>query len=564
MSELGAIEQALLEAGHVNEEAWNTIKGQSSAGRKSPWRTAVAMGFVSETEALKIISRKFNLPFLNPDGIPESTFELSMADVSPAYLSENRIYPIRVADDEFEVAVCDPASIPMAEAIFVGSDKNLKVFLATEESIHKAVEKNFGTGASMMEDIIDRVDEDSMADASGDIDEDPDHLSDLASGAPVIRLVNLIISRAVEAGASDIHIEPFEKEIAVRYRIDGVLHNAEAPPKKMQSAVISRIKIMARLNIAEKRLPQDGRIRTRIGGKDIDMRVSSLPAIHGESVVMRILDRSSVMVDLDHLGFPLTELENFNGLITKPHGMILVTGPTGSGKTTTLYAALDKINSSEKKIITIEDPVEYQMKGINQIQVHSKIGLSFKNGLRSIVRQDPDIIMVGEIRDFETAEIAIQASLTGHLVFSTVHTNDSAGAITRLLDMGIEHYLISSALVGAMAQRLVRKLCGKCKQAANPDAETKNMIGGAGTVYRENGCPDCAGTGYRGRVAIFELLIIDDTVRNLILKKTSAHIIKEQSRKSGMITLREDGFTKVRGGVTSISEVVRVTAEESI
>jgi len=563
MSDVGAIEQELTNTGRITKDIWKMVKSQATHGRRSLWKTAVAMGYVSEVEVLSLISRTFGLPLLKAEEMPPSSFALDGTNVSASFLAEHKIYPVRIGDDFLEAVVCDPASIPMVEAMLVGTDKAVRISLSTEEAVHLAVARAFGTGASVMDSIVDHVDESGIGQDEGGMDDDPDHLSDLASGAPVIRLVNLLIQRAVETGASDIHIEPFEDDLTVRYRIDGILHHVESPPKKMQAAVSSRIKIMARLNIAEKRLPQDGRIRTRIGGKDIDMRVSTIPTVYGESIVMRILDRGAVVIDLNTLGFPEKELGGFNGMISKPYGMLLVTGPTGSGKTTTLYAALDKINTPDKKIITIEDPVEYQMKGINQIQVRPQIGLTFQNGLRSIVRQDPDIIMVGEIRDVETAEISIQAALTGHMVFSTVHTNDSAGAITRLLDMGVEHYLISSALVGALAQRLVRILCPKCKKAYTP-TETEAAMVGSAAVYRETGCRDCANTGYKGRIGIYELLTVNDAVRNLILQKTGAQTIKERARGDGMKTLREDGWAKVRHGITSVSEVVRVTAEEVI
>ena len=557
MSGAGAIEQALLDAGKISGDALNTAKAQSQ-GNRSVWKTAVALGYIAETDALKLIGRQFGIPCLNAEEIPDSTFDIAAAGISSGYLGENRIYPVRLSGDLLEVVLCDPAAIPLAEALLMGAGRDLKVSLATEEAVHMAIERTFGKGASVMDSIVGRVDEEGGADEET---EDADHLADLASGAPVIKLVNLIIQRAVERGASDIHIEPFETDVAVRYRVDGILHHVESPPKKTHAALLSRLKIMARLNIAEKRLPQDGRIRTRIGGRDIDMRVSTLPTVHGEGVVMRILDRGSVVIDLGALGFPEKELAQFNDIIQKPYGMLLVTGPTGSGKTTTLYAALDKINTPDKKIITVEDPVEYQMKGINQIQVRPQIGLSFQNGLRSIVRQDPDVIMVGEIRDFETAEIAIQAALTGHMVFSTVHTNDSAGAVTRLLDMGVEHYLISSALAGALAQRLVRVLCPACKRPYDAPENIRAMTGGP-TAWREQGCKECGNTGYRGRLGIYEMLVVDDAVRNLILQRSSSHIIKEQARRAGMRTLREDGWRKVREGLTSVSEVARVTAEE--
>ena len=570
MTELGTIETILRETGRVPEDSWKTVQTRAIPGRGSLWKTAVALGYISESEVLKTISEKFNLPLLDADGIPESSFDINLINIPIGFLSENKIYPVSIEGEKLTAVVNDPSSIPLLEGMFIGDDITVLASLATEEAIHQAIEKKFGTGASVMESLVSRIDsleESEKGDAKDE--EAADELADLASGAPVIKLVNLVIANAIVASASDIHIEPFEKEVYVRYRIDGILHQMEAPPLKMHASIISRIKIMARLDIAEKRLPQDGRMRTRIGGKDIDMRVSIIPTVYGESAVLRILDRSSVTVEIEKLGFPEAELEGLKGIISKPYGMLLVTGPTGSGKTTTLYAALEKINTTDRKIITIEDPVEYQLQGVNQIQVRPNIGLSFQDGLRSIVRQDPDVIMVGEIRDVETAEIAIQAALTGHMVFSTVHTNDSAGAITRLLDMGVEHYLISSALVGALAQRLVRILCKSCRKPYTPDKETLKMVTGKATgtgetLYREAGCPECSNTGYRGRIGIYELLNIDDEIRNLILSKTSSHLIKEKARERGMSTLRDDGWKKVREGLTTVSEVVRVTTAEVI
>jgi len=367
-------------------------------------------------------------------------------------------------------------------------------------------------------------------------------------------------------GASDIHLEPFSEDLILRYRIDGILHNFEAPPKRLNSALCTRIKIMAELDISERRLPQDGRIKLKVLGKDIDMRVSTLPTIHGESIVIRILDRTNLNIDLEKMGFPKKELEQFQKLIKKPYGKILVTGPTGSGKTTTLYGALQNINTSDKKIITIEDPVEYQIRGINQIHVKPKIGLDFASGLRSIVRQDPDVIMVGEIRDTKTADVAIQAALTGHLVFSTVHTNDAAGAITRLLDMGVENYLISSALIGVLAQRLVRVICKSCKEPAKVASALIEELGTCGhkniKAFHGKGCNVCSQTGYRGRAGIYELLIVDDSIRQLILAKSTAQKIRDFSRSQGMTTLREDGWKKVATGITTVEEVLRVTLSE--
>jgi general secretion pathway protein E len=368
----------------------------------------------------------------------------------------------------------------------------------------------------------------------------------------------------VESRASYIHIESFQDELKVRYRIDGVLHDIESAPKRLQAAIVSRIKIMAKMNIAERRLPQDGRIRLRVDSREIDLRVSTIPVIHGEGVVMRILDRESIIIDLDRLGFPAGTLATFNGLIKKPNGIVLVTGPTGSGKTTTLYGALDKINSPDKKIITVEDPVEYQLKGINQIQVKTQIGLNFAGTLRHIVRQDPDIIMIGEIRDLETAEIAIQSALTGHLVFSTLHTNDAPSAITRLLDMGVESFLLSSTVRGILAQRLVRTICPTCKERdASPAGKEELGVFGLSeaSLYRGRGCEKCAYTGYYGRQGIFELLIVNEAIRKMILKNADAGDTGETARRHGMRTLLEDGIDKVKAGVTTLNEVLRVTQE---
>jgi len=384
-----------------------------------------------------------------------------------------------------------------------------------------------------------------------------------------VRLVNLLIENAVTAEASDIHIEPFEDTLRVRYRIDGLLFDQEAPPRRLQAAVTSRIKIMAELNIAERRLPQDGRIRVTLGGRRVDIRVSTIPTLYGESIVMRLLDRSSIFLPLEKLGFSPDTRRLFERLIVRPHGMLLVTGPTGSGKTTTLYGALDKINSPEKKIITIEDPVEYQLKGVNQIAVKPKIGLSFANGLRHIVRQDPDIIMVGEVRDLETGEIAIQAALTGHLVFSTLHTNDAPGAITRLQDMGCEPYLVSSVLHGVLAQRLVRRICLACRAPHTADLADLRALGipealdEPQNLYKGAGCDQCRGTGYRGRTGIYELFVINEDVRSLIVRKApTGEIRRHATHELGMVTLREDGWAKAKLGVTTIDEVLRVTQEE--
>ncbi|OUD13188.1 GspE/PulE family protein [Thioflexithrix psekupsensis] len=401
------------------------------------------------------------------------------------------------------------------------------------------------------------------ANAQGIAEFDNDYLRDLASDAPVIRMVNHLMERALDLNASDIHFEPEEKQLVVRCRVDGVMVNIERLPANVQAAVTSRVKLMARLDIGEKRLPQDGRIQYSLGERSLDMRVSTLPGVHGESVVLRILDRSDVHVELDKLGMPLDVLKPFNRIIQQPHGMILVTGPTGSGKTTTLYGTLEKINTGTQKIITIEDPVEYQLDGITQIHVNAKIGLTFAAGLRSIVRQDPDIIMVGEIRDNETAEIAIESALTGHLVFSTLHTNDAAGAITRLQDMGIDTYLISSSLMAVMAQRLVRKVCLHCAESQPLTEDEANLLGirvsDCPTIRRGRGCERCANTGYRGRLGLYEFLPVSDSVRHVISSGGDANQIRVQAIQEGMRTLRGDALEKLYNGITTPEEIVRVT-----
>ena len=393
--------------------------------------------------------------------------------------------------------------------------------------------------------------------------DDDEDLKDMASEAPIIRLVNHLFARALDLNASDIHFEPNEDHLDVRCRVDGIMTRIERLPIKIHTAVASRLKLMARLDIGEKRLPQDGRIDSRIGNKQLDMRVSTLPGVHGESVVLRILDRSDTAVSLQQLGMPEAILGTYQQLITQPHGMILITGPTGSGKTTTLYATLEKINSEKQKIITVEDPVEYQLEGITQIQANASIGLSFAAGLRSIVRQDPDVLMVGEIRDHETAEIAIESALTGHLVFSTLHTNDAAGAVTRLQDMGVEGYLISSSLLAIQAQRLVRRVCSDCKVAQPISMDEANVLQINAEDYpilqRGTGCERCGGTGYRGRIGLYELLVMSDAIRHHIASGADANVIREQAIREGMKTLRQDALEKLAAGLTTPEEVVRVT-----
>ncbi|MCE5265145.1 MAG: type II secretion system ATPase GspE [Deltaproteobacteria bacterium] len=485
--------------------------------------------------------------------------------LSSRFIRENRIVPLELKNNLFKVLMADPANGEVIDALRVALGADVQAYAGDGKAIDDYISRYYGQETQDINKIIENID-DKGFDLTAEEGEDIGHLKDLASEAPIIKLVNLLIARALEGRASDIHIEPFDDELKIRYRIDGVLHDVETAPKKLQAAIVSRIKVMAKLNIAERRLPQDGRIRIKVGEREIDLRVSTIPVIYGESVVMRILDKESIVIDLGLLGFPDETLQQFNRLIQKPHGIILVTGPTGSGKTTTLYGALDKINSPERKIITVEDPVEYQLKGVNQIQVKSQIGLNFADILRHIVRQDPDVIMIGEIRDLETAEIAVQSALTGHLVFSTLHTNDAPSAITRLLDLGVERFLLSSTIRGILAQRLVRVICPHCKEKDPSTANREEMalfgIGPEVDLYRGRGCEKCTFTGYLGRSGVFELLTVDDDFRRLILRNADAAELRQMARKLGMRTILEDGAEKVRKGVTTLSEVFRVTQEE--
>ncbi len=504
------------------------------------------------------------VPYISYDQYPKEAVVLD--NLTTNFMKDASLLPIRVEDDILRIVMDDPDDSDTIEALQFAFNFKIEVYQGKREDIQEAIERLYGAGSQSIETIIEEAGRD-VYEISADMDTDTEHLRDMASEAPIIRLVNRLILNAVEMRASDIHFEPFENQFRVRYRIDGVLHEAESPPRRLQAAVISRVKIMSKLDIAERRLPQDGRIKLKVADREIDFRVSTIPTLYGESLVMRILDRETLVLDLNRLGFPPEMLQSYTRLISQPYGMILVTGPTGSGKTSTLYTTLARINSPERKIVTLEDPVEYQLKGINQIQVNPKIGLTFAGGLRSIVRQDPDIILVGEIRDRETAEIAVQSALTGHLLFSTLHTNDSAGAVTRLLDMGVENFLLSSTLLGIMAQRLVRVNCPDCKKPVQPeerlvramnltDAEREEVV-----FYAGGGCESCRSTGFKGRIAIFEYMEVDERIRKSIVSGASSDMIRETAVEKGMTTLREDGWRKVREGVTTISEVLRVTLE---
>jgi general secretion pathway protein E len=499
---------------------------------------------------------------LNAEDMPKVPVVLE--GISSRFIREYKVIPLEMKNNTLKLVMADPEDRETIDALRVATSADVILYTADTKVIEEYLSKFYGQEAQNINRIIEDIGEQGI-EFLREEEEDIGHLKDLASEAPIIKLVNLLISRAVESRASDIHIEPFEDELKVRYRIDGVLHDIESAPKRLQAAIVSRIKIMAKLNIAERRLPQDGRIRLKVGEGEIDLRVSTIPVLYGESVVMRILRKEGIVINLDVLGFPPATLSTFNQVIKKPNGIFLVTGPTGSGKTTTLYGALDKLNSPDKKIITVEDPIEYQLKGVNQIQVKPQIGLNFANTLRHIVRQDPDIIMIGEIRDLETAEIAIQSALTGHFVFSTLHTNDAPSAITRLIDMGVENFLLSSTIRGILAQRLVRVICPSCKRT-DPSAASREELSTIGirdeiALYSGKGCDLCAFTGYYGRTGVFELLVVEDELRKLILQGADANQLREASVRNGMRTLLQDGADKIRAGITNLSEVLRVTQE---
>lgn len=482
--------------------------------------------------------------------------------VSLRFLKHYHVVGLEGDDSRLRVAVMDPEDNYVLQALKLATGKEIDVEIGQQSEIDAALELQYGEGKSQMDKLLDGLSSEEES------SEDLEHLKDLASEAPIIKMVNFILQKAVESRASDVHIEPFEQSLKVRLRIDGVLQDIDSPPVASTAAVLSRIKIMAKLNIAERRLPQDGRIKLQMIGKELDLRVSTIPTLYGESVVIRLLDKESAVLDFATLGFVGKQAERFMDVLSLPHGIILITGPTGSGKSTSLYAALKTLNTSERKIITVEDPVEYQLDGINQIQAKPQIGLTFASALRSIVRQDPDVIMIGEMRDLETAKIAVQSALTGHLVLSTLHTNDAAAGITRLQDMGLEEYLLSSTINGILAQRLVRRLCPACKQA-QPASDTlieelqlrRWQPEGEILLHKPVGCPACNGIGYKGRLAIIEFLTMTDTVRKQIMKHEEAFVIQQTAIQEGMQTMYEDGVGKALQGVTTLEEVLRVTTE---
>jgi len=517
----------------------------------------------SEEERLSILSDFYGVPYMLSLSEKEIDFELVRL-LPISFAKRFKLIPLRKQDGKVLLALAPPLDLYTLDEVRSLFDSDVEPVLVLDRTVLDCINRVYERGTEMTDEFG------SALGITPSEFEEPRDLLEAEDEAPIIRFVNSLLFRAVKERASDIHIECFEKEVISRFRKDGMLHQVTSVPKRLQSSIISRIKIMAELDIAEKRKPQDGRIRVKIAGRDVDVRISTVPTSHGESVVMRLLDRSTVLLELEELGLEGKKLDTINLLIHRPYGIILVTGPTGSGKTTTLYAALSRINSPDKKIITIEDPVEYQIQGINQIQVTPKVDLTFANGLRSILRQDPDVILVGEIRDKETAEIAIHASLTGHLVFSTLHTNDAASAITRLVDMGIEPFLVASSLVAVIAQRLVRFLCRGCREAYEPTDEELRSIDlwrdriPGGRLYRAKGCEGCLHTGYSGRAGIFEVLLLDDDTRNLTLATSDSNTIKKKGVQKGMTTLKMDGANKILRGLTSIDEVLRVAEEGEI
>jgi general secretion pathway protein E len=518
---------------------------------------------IGEIQLLKILSEHFGLPLWQE--LPMESINIDFTqNISIQYLKKHKIVPL-ITPENPVIAINDPTDFqPVDDLRQILKNPGLPVVLASQDSINTAINMAYDMSRSSAKDYFEEMSESSTDDLISKIDETAD-LLDETSDAPIIKLVNLILSGAIKDRASDIHIEPYSGNLKIRYRIDGILYDILSLPRRIQSPLISRVKIMAKLNIAEKRLPQDGRIEIKIADRLVDIRVSVIPTAFGERVVLRLLDKTANILMLHDLGMHDERIKLLNKLIKSPYGIILVTGPTGSGKTTTLYAALSTINYPEINIITIEDPIEYQMDGVGQIQVNPKIDLTFAAGLRSIVRQDPDVILIGEIRDRETAEIAIQSSLTGHLVFSTLHTNDAASAVTRLIDMGIEPFLVTSSIVAIIAQRLVRVLCPHCKEVYVPDEESLFNLGLDQSVlknnkfYRKKGCNMCMQTGFRGRTGIFEILIVDEEIKKLVLKTSDANQINELAVKQGMITLQKDGIDKVLSGITTTEEVLRVT-----
>jgi general secretion pathway protein E/type IV pilus assembly protein PilB len=533
---------------------------QKKEGKERIGHVIVRLGFAREDDVLQALSEQTRVPFVDLTSVEVDPKLVTTTSMKTVF--QRKVLPLDRTNGTMRVAVSDPLDLEVLDDLRLLLKSKIQPVLGRPSEIERLIKKHYGVAADEVNRMVDAARAEVEVMIKGGASEEDD--ATLAEDAGLVKFVNQIFTEAVRDRASDIHVEPMEDELRIRYRIDGVLHKIPIPSeiKRFQAAIVSRLKIMSNLNIAEKRLPQDGRIKLNCLGKEIDVRVSVIPNVWGEGVCLRLLDRSNMAVSLEELGMPPEVLKNFKQLIAEPHGILLVTGPTGSGKTTTLYAALQKINHVEDKIITVEDPVEYQLPGIKQIHINPKIGLTFGAGLRAILRHDPDIIMIGEIRDLETAEIAVQSALTGHLVFSTLHTNDAPTAITRLVDMGLEPFLVASTVEGLMAQRLVRRICKRCKTEAHPkDLDVAEGIIPADikTIWRGKGCDECRGTGYKGRQGVFELVVVDDGLREMILKREGANRLKKYAMDHGMKTLRDDGWDRVRAGVTTPEEVIRIT-----
>ncbi len=556
------IQSVLTARGLLSDAALDRVRRLEAESGERIDLIAAKLGLISDRDLAQAYASMLGAPVLTPADLPPQA--IAPERLSLAFLKRARMIPVAETETTVVVGMADPLDAASVRAVAFATGKSVERRAAVPTDIDAAHERLYGEGRSSIDQIYEAAGE---RDAS-DRDSDLERLKDLASEAPVIRLVNTVITRAVEMVASDIHLECTETDLRIRYRIDGMLREMESPPARLRSAIISRIKIMAKLNIAERRLPQDGRIRLAVRGKEIDFRVSTTPAIHGESVVLRILDRGSLALDFAALGFDDTQLPKFLECLARPHGILLVSGPTGSGKTTTLYAALTHLNSPDRKILTAENPVEYVLAGVNQVQMNPDIGLTFANALHSFLRQDPDIMMIGEIRNLETAQIAVQAALTGHLVLSTVHTNDAGSAMTRLLDMGIENYLLNSTVNAVLGQRLVRRLCPQCRQPYEPAPDLSRSLGlanvghdGPHVLYNAVGCSACNGLGYVGRTMILELMVLNDAIRSLVLARAEAREIQTEAIRGGMQTMYVHGLRKALAGITTIEEVFRVTRE---
>ena len=565
------LNEALIKQTSLTEEGLaEALRKQEESGKRLT-DLLLELELVPEGELLSALSALYSIP-MHETLLPEEVDPEIATQIPISFAKTHHLLPIRRVGDRIEVAIADPLlTDPLDDLRLLYPGGHCEPVLATRRDILNCINQVFDQARSA-EDVAEGFSEEDLQDLASEIIHEPEDLLDSnQEGAPIIRLVNSLLQQAVKARASDIHIEPHEQDLIVGFRTDDILYEPIRPlPRRLQQAVTSRIKVMGKLDIAEKRLPQDGRIVLKIAGKDYDVRLSTIPTQYGERCVLRLLPRTQELLSIERIGFDQSARDTLRRLIRRSNGIVLVTGPTGSGKTTTLYAALSDINSPDKNIITIEDPVEIRLPGVGQIEIKPQIGLTFAAGLRSILRQDPNIILVGEIRDLETAEIAIQASLTGHLVFSTLHTNDSAGAITRLIDMGVEPFLIGSSLAASLAQRLVRVLCTQCREPYTPTLEALREIGLSSQaldghqIYRPKGCAACNQTGYRGRIAIFEILIVDDTIRNLITRGIDSKKIANQAIKQGMVTMRMFGAQRVLRGITSIAEVLRQTEEEAV